>query len=600
MAHDLRTINGYPMEEGLYPHPTEVFASPLFYREQYLRKFSASIREEINWTEKITDRKFIANKLREAASVDGLVFGKRIHVWDKEDLGYIYNELTQEYKPYVEACKESRIQPSVDGVWRIDDFADESLRTDLIKAAATLENDPRKKWHPESNQQLLDLVHPSWWPIIYGRSRTIEGEIIQAPDFPESNYHFDNDYDYSKRFCWLPSEFEISPDGKTTIASYVNNLALPEQAQRFYPILENIFSMFIPLFNHVLADLRRKVDRLERVEQLGYKKLKKSDFQKSVPEETYARTWEKLVMQFEQGEKLAADIGDELRISRSLLRRFVTSNPFSTRVHIPNRGKLTKARWEPPSQQVLEHVKLQGTTARVIVKMATIILTPGKPQWEGGPWHIEALKNERIIATGIYYYDQENITPSSLAFRRSLDRMRVTGRNAYQELSGTHNLEVEEGYLMTQELGSIPTKKNRAIVFPNIFQHRIEPFELVDKTKKGYRRILAFFLCDPSEEHKIPTTKTVPPQQLDVQEATVKILCKTGAGKLPVELFQLVTKDIPPPISREEAEEYKQELMDERTKSRENSRAVTGRMAVTMSERHEYLYGDQGLGNAIS
>ncbi|KAF3181110.1 hypothetical protein TWF788_006611 [Orbilia oligospora] len=582
MENKLQNIRGDPIQEGLYPHPTEVFANPILYREQYLRRFSASIREEENWVEKITDRSFTANKLREIASLDGLRKGKRIHVWDKDDVDFVYQELIHKYKPYVEECKEIGIQPSIDGVWRIDDFADEKTRLDLIKAAATLENDPKKKWHPESNGQLLDLVHPSWWPIIYGRSKSINGATIEAPTFQDDEWWGDDiRYDVSRRFCWLPSEFEISSERKTTIASYINNLALPEQSEIFHPILENIFSKFVPLFNHILGDLRRRIDILERAKELNYKELKKSDFRKSVPEETYKKIWENLITQFETGETLTADIANELRMSRSLLRRFMNSTPFATQIHITNRGKLTKETWEPPSQEILEHVKLQGTTARVIVKMATIILTPDKPQWNGGPWHIEAVKNERIIATGIYYYDQDNITPSSLAFRRAVDRMRIYGRHSHAEYVGTHNITVEEGRPVAQELGSIPTKKNRAIVFPNIFQHRIEPFELVDKTKKGYRRILAFFLCDPSPGHeKIPTTKTVPPQQPDVQEAIVKMLCKTGAGKLPVELFQEVTKDMLPPISREEAENYKEELMHERVKFRENSPAVTGRTAV--------------------
>ncbi|KAF3295500.1 hypothetical protein TWF132_001544 [Orbilia oligospora] len=576
MENKLLKINGYLIHDGLYPHPTEIFARPILYREQYLRKFSASIREEENWTEKITDRSFIANKLREAASTDGLRIGKRIHVWDKDDVDFVYQELIQKYKPYVEECKEIGIQPSIDGVWRIDDFADEKTRLDLIKAAATLESDPKKKWHPESNQQLLDLVHPSWWPIIYGRTKSISGATIEAPSFRDNWRGDEVRYDISRRFCWLPSEFEISSEGKTTIASYVNNLALPEQSEIFYPILENIFSKFVPLFNHILGDLRRRIDLLERVGELSYNESKNSDFRKSVSEETYTKTWEKLITQFEAGEALTADIGTELRGSRSLLRRFMNTAPFVTQVNITNRGKLTRKTWEPPSQAFLEHVKLQGTTARVIVKMATIILTPEKPRWNGGPWHIEAVKNERIVATGIYYYDQDNITPSSLAFRRAVDRIRIRGRHSRTDYTEAHNITIEEGRPVAQELGSIPTKKNRAIVFPNIFQHSIEPFELVDKTKKGYRRILAFFLCDPSPEHEIPTTKTVAPQQPDVQEAIVKMLCKTGAGKLPVELFQEVMKDMFPPISREEAENYKEELMDERVKFRENSRAMAG------------------------
>lgn len=43
--------------------------------------------------------------------------------------------------------------------------------------------------------------------------------------------------------------------------------------------------------------------------------------------------------------------------------------------------------------------------------------TPDRPDYPGGTWHVEGMANERIIASGIYYYDCENIAESYLAFR---------------------------------------------------------------------------------------------------------------------------------------------------------------------------------------
>jgi hypothetical protein len=43
--------------------------------------------------------------------------------------------------------------------------------------------------------------------------------------------------------------------------------------------------------------------------------------------------------------------------------------------------------------------------------------TPDKPRYEGGSWHVEGMENEAIAASGIYYYDEENITESRLSFR---------------------------------------------------------------------------------------------------------------------------------------------------------------------------------------
>lgn len=47
--------------------------------------------------------------------------------------------------------------------------------------------------------------------------------------------------------------------------------------------------------------------------------------------------------------------------------------------------------------------------------------TPEKPEYPGGSWHVEGMINEAIVSTGIYYYDEENVTESKLAFRAAVD-----------------------------------------------------------------------------------------------------------------------------------------------------------------------------------
>ncbi|PVU87416.1 hypothetical protein BB559_006060, partial [Furculomyces boomerangus] len=54
------------------------------------------------------------------------------------------------------------------------------------------------------------------------------------------------------------------------------------------------------------------------------------------------------------------------------------------------------------------------------------IITPPKDysfntdEVECGMWHVEGMENKEIVTTGMYYYDQENITDSYLAFRQSI------------------------------------------------------------------------------------------------------------------------------------------------------------------------------------
>ena len=92
--------------------------------------------------------------------------------------------------------------------------------------------DKNKDWHPGSNKQVLDLVHPSLFPLVYGQSRILrdsvigiedsisrcgDGETIPIPSDDEAD-HKDScvmkflgkeQNAWSKKFQWLPSEFEL-------------------------------------------------------------------------------------------------------------------------------------------------------------------------------------------------------------------------------------------------------------------------------------------------------------------------------------------------------------------------------------------------------
>jgi hypothetical protein len=115
-----------------------------------------------------------------------------------------------------------------------------------------------------------------------------------------------------------------------------------------------------------------------------------------------------------------------------------------------------------------------------------------------------------------------------------------------------------------QELGSVPTKQGRCIAFPNLFQHRVSPFKLTDPSKPGHRKILVFFLVDPSIS-PIPSTSIIPPQQKEWAAGELwKLAPDAGLNKLPVELIEIIGKEVDL-MSREEAEKYRLELMEERT-----------------------------------
>jgi hypothetical protein len=119
-------------------------------------------------------------------------------------------------------------------VVKSDSVISQDLQEVLKKAVAPLENVPEnmKDWHPGSNNIVLDLVHPSLYPLIYGRSRIVAGEtldlrtgismsgageIVPTPRKKEAGVIYTS-YDrnegptraFSCKFQWLPCEIDLS------------------------------------------------------------------------------------------------------------------------------------------------------------------------------------------------------------------------------------------------------------------------------------------------------------------------------------------------------------------------------------------------------
>ncbi|KAK6354433.1 hypothetical protein TWF730_008837 [Orbilia blumenaviensis] len=586
-----------------YPHPldgTPSWGTAIPFKESYIRAFSAAVRDKPGWVEKILDKKLFVKWLREAQAKT--VFSDELHrvlTWDGDDVGYVYEELVETYKPFVEGLKKRGLglEPDLDGVWRVDgdDFVGEEVRRELVDAVVTLENvpDSQKDWHPGSNRQVLDLVHPSLYPIIYNRtlSATDRGPI-RAPKAMESDRE-----GFSNQFCWLPSEFEVSPDGQNTkIKSYINNLASDEQKKTFYPILEKIFTKFVPLFNHVLGDLKMEKHNFRRVfARAGYRSWQEGFIK--LTNEDHQVKWDKLLDQFVNGEEMDVNFFEKMpHVSKRFDADDVGDPEFegcddSDDEDLDQRGDMWAyevrdnmgvyypSNWEPPD--ITDDVALEGKTVKVIVKMANIVLTPEKPRYKGGSWHVEAMLNERIVSTGIYYYDQENVTDSKLAFRRTVGNVPNSESGQLLEQNSdwpiVFNMSSAYQSWAVQEVGQIATKNKRAIAFPNIYQHRVKPFKLADPTKPGHRKIIVFFLCDPSPDHDIPTTRTVAPQQPEFRNEIEGMLRGSPImGRMPEEVFGMINGMVPAGVTREKALKYRKRLMKERASFMHSSTMVQG------------------------
>ncbi|KXS12696.1 hypothetical protein M427DRAFT_390914 [Gonapodya prolifera JEL478] len=170
--------------------------------------------------------------------------------------------------------------------------------------------------------------------------------------------------------------------------------------------------------------------------------------------------------------------------------------------------------WEQQCLGGRQSVSLAGKDHQVIVKMAAVHLTPENPNYVGGNWHIEGMENEAIAATGIFYYDVENITESRLTFRNVFnDELFEYQQSEHTGLEGVYGFK-NYNSSNAKICGSVTARTPRCVVFPNFLQHCVEPFRLTDPTRRGHRRALALFLVHP--ENHLCSTAHAPPQHEEV------------------------------------------------------------------------------------
>jgi hypothetical protein len=442
------------------------------------------------------------------------------------------------------------------------------LKEELKRAVAALANVPehKKDWHPGSAGQVLDLVHPSLYSLIYQRSRILpsltmglqdclqyigRGEVLPnpLPDIKDAARLYAEEL-WSPRFQWLPCNVSF-PDGKNArIDSYINNLH-PVDQKALYGTIEKIITHAIPLWNVVYqchhAGPLRSAPRIE-CDSVSYKYPPGRAMQPSD------------ASLFDGDEDAFYDELEASRIYDMPEPKPFESLPFETKdVH-----------------DTFKFLGERKKQLQVIVKLANIHLTPEKPEYKGGSWHIEGQLNEHIVSTALYYYDNDNITDSHLSFRTKVhaEEMELTLDYEQNDFGGIEKIfGVHESEANVQELGAVLTREDRLIAFPNGFQHRVGSFGLVDPTKPGHRKILALFLVAPTVP--IISTANVPPQQRDwwlreVEAGDSKI------SKLPTELIDLIGDGVEEfPIGLEEAKRFREELMAERGKMDE---VVTGQM----------------------
>ena len=271
----------------------------------------------------------------------------------------------------------------------------ESLREILKISAAGLEDVPefQKDYHPGSDGLVLDLVHPSLFPLIYGRSRILSDSVVSLENciekcgkgvrtkLPPKGMVENHSGAYSGNFQWLPCEVEFVPDGenqssqpqdaaskeysKCKITSYINNLH-PQRHADLYECIEEIIARAIPLWNRTLEGLTAGPVE-PRIE---YTDCVYDPDPSTLPEDA--------LLQREEGEP-----------DHIWFVRLYDWEQSTKKIARPDPEKFEPPEQVDPEDQFDLKRDFGHRGLQVIVKLASIHLTPEKSEYKGGSWHVE-------------------------------------------------------------------------------------------------------------------------------------------------------------------------------------------------------------------
>ncbi|PHH66824.1 hypothetical protein CDD81_5956 [Ophiocordyceps australis] len=559
-------------------------AATLLIREVCMLKMIEDLTNKPDWWLKVHKADVAARWKSEAVAMDWLAY--RAHADFTPNMA---EACIQEMRKKALLYQQTGLIPVLDYsacVVKSDKLLSPDLVGDLMAAVKPLEDVPQdaKDWHPGSDGKVLDLVHPSLWPLVYGRSRILpHGQLsldscLQERDIgcdlprPDPSELMTSVYwqgtlipSLSLKFQWLPCNVSIDAQGHAKIESYINNIH-PVRHGHLYPIIQRFIDKSLPAW-----------DLLYRWPgEFGMQRLWTNSARPkcTTPDICYeiaeCRPWARPLNPGEprRDEEEPAEEGyEESERGRLDKAWFLETHPLDLAdAALESDGRRNRRnclfRVEPHDVQTCGFFR-GASRIQVIVKLANIHLTPEKPRYEGGSWHIEGQLNEHICATALFYYDSDNISESRLSFRTPANAEELSTLDYQQnDIDSLARIFAIDHFAATtlQDIGSVLTRPGRALFFPNLLQHRVEPFSLLDATRPGHRKILALFLVDPAIP--IISTANVPPQQRHWWPSDEQI---RSTSSLPPALAALVVHNVDYTMQEDEAKRIREELMQERT-----------------------------------
>lgn len=410
---------GLPLKQGS-PLPTEgqhgnwrVFALPLTVRERVMIEIMAVLKDKPDWERKVFDASIVArwrqealagNSVAQAQHEDGAAedvqqtesgdvtvdapttprqktiseamfqyvrLGENMHVKDKLTLPQCIEELRDQVADF-QVNGYTEVLDANAAVYISDKAVCRDTKTALQLGVAQLETIPdnQKDWHPGSDGKVLDVVHPSLFPLMYGTSRFLrEGKVALetcsaycalGDTVPATS---EEDVDgYSMKHQWLPCDVSVDSAGGAAITSYINNLH-PNGHKDLYAAIEKVISNAIPMWKMAVRSTLYRHER-PRVTVLG------DGYDHDAAAECR-----------DERRETDDDYDSDDDSMDSYSEEFVVvpePQPYAHRERKPKKENASTF------NKTFSRDKLQ-----VIVKLANIHLTPEAPTYDGGSWHIE-------------------------------------------------------------------------------------------------------------------------------------------------------------------------------------------------------------------
>ena len=539
-----------------YRHGANDFCSDrLTAREIAMLRVMSSLTEKPNWHREIFNEVTVVQWEQEARGTPLISHD----AWD-----WILRELRDKAIEFTETGLVLDLETS-SRICKSDVLVPQGLQAEFQNAVEPLLNQPDKDWRPGSNEQVLNLVDPALYPLVFNRSLVLlEGGKVQMPNIFSSYANAQTapvqlDWNpdlFSPVFQWLPCEvsFDESSSSGVRIDSYINNLH--PRHKRLYELVETLIGLAIEPWNRTIVDGPRVPPRIQTYgaqfdpKMPGWAETQLRNIPISVTDskdylEAFQKVNDYLTLSDHPNFQEDPDEENEPPLDPKYIATYGLYSAVEQKWHRlrelvhPEAGlAYTYEQWKKgdtgnaivksylydslcePQGFTFTPIKLKDTFGhhglQVIVKLSSIELTPQKQQFHGGNWQVEGLKNEHIVATAVYYYDVSNITEAHISFRMqaSLDEWEIEAEQGNNkplaQIFGLESGELTDEEAL-QDLGSIPILAGRFLAFPNTLQSRVEPFELKDKVQPGYCRALTLWLVDPN--YRICSTRNVPPQQ---------------------------------------------------------------------------------------